>query len=547
MLNLSKTQYMVFFSHEILKTPVYDYLFLAEMILLVFYVNNFFIAQKDEARTYIILGWSRKGVSTLILFEMLIVNVLAVILGLILSIIISPFITAFISTILQTDLASFCGLVFSWEVIQKTIFLFLIAFLIASVFNFIQLMRVMALPQNGKRFLGYKIKAIILSLTGIAVFFVLSNWFIKHILNGNTKIIQSAFLVNASVFLVFTLMYYILRNLSEKQIFHGLTLFNIKQLLLRITKQKSTFLTVAMLICCNTLLMLFCNILLEIRAEDKFIPEVDVSIYSKSNINILDYLNKHIDTQNTFESYAQGHLYTVPEAKISIPKLSEKYVPQFMKLSDYNEINTMQGKNHINLNNDKYLLIENIMCKYWTGDLNFVTEVQTFLQNNTEIEINSVKLFPFNIEQNIEMFDFQCARNNVRFTDYVVVIPDYVIADDCPCVSTFKAIYKDNKKEIEEQIVNSLFETYNGQANVTLYTNEKEQIITTTAKFFQENIKFSHVNMIYFMSYVGITGLIIALSIFVIMSILEIVQNTDNYKTLLKLGVPAKSVNSSVF
>ena len=226
MLNLSKTQYMVFFSDEILKTPVYDYLFLAEMILLVFYVNNFFIAQKDEARTYIILGWSRKGVSTLILFEMLIVNVLAVILGLILSIIISPFITAFISTILQTDLASFCGLVFSWEVIQKTIFLFLIAFLIASVFNFIQLRRVMALPQNGKRFLGYKIKAIILSLTGIAVFFVLSNWFIKHILNGNTKIIQSAFLVNASVFLVFTLMYYILRNLSEKQIFHGLTLFN---------------------------------------------------------------------------------------------------------------------------------------------------------------------------------------------------------------------------------------------------------------------------------------------------------------------------------
>lgn len=226
MLNLSKTQYMVFFSHEILKTPVYDYLFLAEMILLVFYVNNFFIAQKDEARTYIILGWSRKGVSMLILFEMLIVNVLAVILGLILSIIISPFITAFISTILQTDLASFCGLVFSWEVIQKTIFLFLIAFLIASVFNFIQLRRVMALPQNGKRFLGYKIKAIILSLTGIAVFFVLSNWFIKHILNGNTKIIQSAFLVNASVFLVFTLMYYILRNLSEKQIFHGLTLFN---------------------------------------------------------------------------------------------------------------------------------------------------------------------------------------------------------------------------------------------------------------------------------------------------------------------------------
>ena len=107
------------------------------------------------------------------------------------------------------------------------------------------------------------------------------------------------------------LIYYILRNLSEKQIFHGLTLFNIKQLLLRITKQKSTFLTVAMLICCNTLLMLFCNILLEIRAEDKFIPEVAVSIYSKSNINILDYLNKHIDTQNTFESYAQGHLYTV--------------------------------------------------------------------------------------------------------------------------------------------------------------------------------------------------------------------------------------------
>ena len=49
------------------------------------------------------------------------------------------------------------------------------------------------------------------------------------------------------------------------------------------------------------------------------------------------------------------------------------------------------------------------------------------------------------------------------------------------------------------------------------------------------------------MSYVGITGLIIALSIFVIMSILEIVQNTDNYKTLLNLGVPAKSVNSSVF
>ena len=53
--------------------------------------------------------------------------------------------------------------------------------------------------------------------------------------------------------------------------------------------------------------------------------------------------------------------------------------------------------------------------------------------------------------------------------------------------------------------------------------------------------------MIYFMSYVGITGLIIALSIFVIMSILEVVQNTDNYKTLLKLGVPAKSVKSSVF
>ena len=49
------------------------------------------------------------------------------------------------------------------------------------------------------------------------------------------------------------------------------------------------------------------------------------------------------------------------------------------------------------------------------------------------------------------------------------------------------------------------------------------------------------------MSYVGITGIIVALSIFVIMSILEVVQNTDNYKTLLKLGVPAKSVKSSVF
>ena len=49
------------------------------------------------------------------------------------------------------------------------------------------------------------------------------------------------------------------------------------------------------------------------------------------------------------------------------------------------------------------------------------------------------------------------------------------------------------------------------------------------------------------MSYVGITGIIVALSIFVIMSVLEVVQNTDKYKTLLKLGVPAKSVKSSIF
>lgn len=84
-----------------------------------------------------------------------------------------------------------------------------------------------------------------------------------------------------------------------------------------------------------------------------------------------------------------------------------------MKLSDYNNLNKMTEKQCVNLGNDKYLLIENIMCRYWTGNLSFEADIQPFLTNNAAVEINNVKLFPLNFKQNIEMFDFQCVHNKL--------------------------------------------------------------------------------------------------------------------------------------
>lgn len=80
-----------------------------------------------------------------------------------------------------------------------------------------------------------------------------------------------------------------------------------------------------------------------------------------------------------------------------------------------------------------------------------------------------------------------------------------------------------------------------------MYTNEKDQIITTTANFFEENIKFSRLYMLYFVSYVGSIGLIIALSIFMLMCILEVINNTSNYNILIKLGTSDKSICHAVF
>lgn len=154
-LKLSRTQYFVFFSDEILNTPAYDYLFIIEMALLLFYVNNFFISQKNETKIYLILGMNRKKVSILILAEMLIVNVFAAILGLILSLIFSPFITAFISNILKINSVSY-GVAFWGPVILKTISLFLIVFFIASIFNFTHLNYINSLNISNKKVFKFK-------------------------------------------------------------------------------------------------------------------------------------------------------------------------------------------------------------------------------------------------------------------------------------------------------------------------------------------------------------------------------------------------------
>ena len=184
----------------------------------------------------------------------------------------------------------------------------------------------------------------------------------------------------------------------------------------------------------------------------KYLSQFDASFWNYQGLDIKEELmNKGIDLDSIANSYSEYKLYdndysyrdflteeAINKTKKYYPVFSNENIP-VMKVSEFNSVMEMIGKEQVKLADDKYMVCSDVK--------DFKKYIMEATKNNTEIVVNGEKLLPAQIES-IEVTTYnQMIENNLC----TFIVNDEVLNGVEPYNSyLFKvSVLKGFKKEIE--------------------------------------------------------------------------------------------------
>lgn len=526
------------------------------LAFLIIYASGFLMKRrKKEFGIYMLLGMKKRKISRIILAETLLVGIISLIVGLVVGIGLSQLMSVVVANMFEANMTNF-AFTFSSSALLKTCIYFAIIYLVIMIFNVISVNRckLIDLINSKKKSEQVKLKNMTLcviiflmavAMLGYAYYNVTIN---RDNLVKQEQVLMQIILGIVSTFLIFWSLSGMLLKIvmtMKKTYYKGINAFVTKQLSSKI----NTTVISTTIIC----LMLFVTICIFSTAmslndamNDKIaeLPNVDIEINKNKDGNGCsikeEFKQNNIDTEKYFKEIHSLDIYstnqvtqkdalgeTIEEVLEENPsmKLALNEEEQMIKISEYNEIAKLLGKETFELENDQYIVI---------SDQEYMSRIRSrALRTNPILNINGKQYAPKYEEIKNISLEIDSDMKNTG----IIVIPDNAVSEDMKAINKVFANYNtDDKKEklrIEDEVKKKL------QNFGHTYSITRQELADSSIGFGA---------MVVFLGlYLGIVFLISSGAIIALKELSESNDNKERYDVLRKIGCSEKVINRALF
>lgn len=528
---------------------------------LVIYANNFIIKRRNkEFGIYMTLGISKNKISFMLFYETLIIGILSLAVGIFIGTFLSQGLASVTASMFEVNMTKY-KFVFSKESAFKSILYFGITFILVMLLNFKVLSKynLIDLINSGKNNEKLKTNNLILSVflfvisiicLSIAYKLILENQLI-NISNNKFKISIALGIVGTFLFFRALAGFLIKATQSSKNYYlKNLNAFTLRQLNSKInTHYISLSIICIMLFVAIGMSSSAISIKNAIEKTSKIQTPYDMTITKDVNdekdVNDKD-LNDSLkglgmDINKYSDEFVNYNLY---DSKVEFSsmfkdtndnflkqqmKILEKFNNPIMKLSSYNKLREMQGKEKVQIKEKEVVLLT---------DMNQLKPaIEEYIKENDNIRIDKED---FKICKNYECMPIETGVMGMNFV--VFVIDDKYVENFNEIRNYVSLNYNGNKEDIENKIVNE-FEHL--EKDSKQYDELGISPYSRTMAF-ENNMGISSV-FLYVGIYIGVVFLISSAAVLALSQLSGANESLGRYKVLKKLGVSTTMINKSIF
>lgn len=536
--------------------------------LIIVYANRFLMKRRNmEFALYLMLGMGKGRISAILFVETLTVGIGSIVVGLLIGIGLSQLMSVLVANFFEADMSSYSFCI-SNEAIIKTILYFLVMYIVVIFFNSITInhFKLIDLIRSRKKSEKIRLKNPILCI----LIFIVSAAVLAYayyrvcdvdaIADSNITIyialgIITTFFIFWSISGLFLRMIMSMKNMYYK----GLNCFTFRQI-----SSKVNTAVMSMTVICIMLFVTICTLssafsiknsmnanLNELCPADfeieyqkfsdeekkKPIPTDIMEVYDHYGYDITEdfeeyvHFSSYMDSNFTFEK-ALGEHYQ--EAKDSSPYAMFDVPESIVKVSDYNELMKLYGREPITLQSDEFVIIGNFQTAVSIRD--------KYLEKGDEINI-----FGHTLKSKYD----SCQDGFISISSQPLNAGTFIVSDDVvdesgvECdyfIGNYNADTKEGKTEIEKElkgISENVVKHMNDSGNYSINFDTKIEIAEATVGLSA---------MIAFIGlYIGIIFLISCAAIIALKQLSESVDNISQYEMLRKIGVEESEISKSLF
>ncbi len=552
---------------------------------LIVYANNFLInRRKREFGIYMTLGMGRRQISTIILFETILVGILSLVVGIFIGVFASQFMSILVAKLFEADMSEFT-FVFSKDACIKTCIYFAVMYLAVIIFNTLTISRyklinlLTAVRKNEKVRMKNPILSILVFiassvLLGYAYYLVTGG--VYELQTGDELLKPILMGIVGTIGIFWSLSGFILRIIQTRKNIYlkGTNMFVLRQLNNKINTNIASmsiiclmlFMTISALSSSLSIQSALDSQLEEFTPVDvnlyksAYLPENYVNSYTKQTVYYTEEQREDsrkpvsytLETNgydmNTLKDIVEIPIYAIPEwtlkyslgdyyetAKIQFSMLTYDTPESVIKISDYNKIASLYGIEQYSLNEDEYI----VLC-----DFEQMVDIRNeALKENSNIQING-KTYHSKYNECKDGFVFMSTS---EMNAGIILVPDnFEFKDEWTeqylLVANYNAETEEGKQEIENTLI--------GSGDTELFENLQEKGITldgTSKISLEEASKGLSTIIIFIAIYLGIVFLIASSAILALKQLTESSDNKQRYTILRKIGCDEKMINKALF
>ena len=548
---------------------------------LIVYANNFLVKRrKKEFGLYMLLGMGKRNISVILLLETLLVGIFSLVIGLIVGIFGSQLMSIVVAKMFEADLTGF-KFVFSEDALIKTVMYFAIIYVLVMILNIFSASKYKLIDLlNASK----KSEKVILRNSFVSVFLfivsiVILGFAYYNAITGITKPVPNDFLLAIGMGIVGTFMFfYSLSGFALKlmQLNKNWYLKNLNIFVLRQTNSKINTTVFSMSIICILLFFTICIFSSAMSLNNSMTSQLkennpaDITItkqynlpekYISSNGNVtIEYTKEEREDslipimeslenvgfdRSNFKDYVEISEYMTEEItpKETLGKVAEKVLTDFpalevnspenvLKLSDYNKLQKLYGRETETLADNEYIVI----CNYE----NMKVYRDEALKNKTAININGKEYVP----KYEECINTIISISPQPIETGTIVLPDDAVDENWKFYMLLSAIYngetEDEKQKIEDKLVEVSSE--NDTVNTAVFGNMSAFTKITN---YEASVGLS-ATVTFIGLYLGIIFLISSAAILALKELSDSSDNKERYKVLRRIGADEKMINKAL-
>lgn len=515
---------------------------------LIVYANNYLIKRrKKEFGIYMTLGMENKSLSRIIFVETMLIGVISLCIGLVCGVLLSQGISVFTAKLFKTDITKFT-FIFSKDAFIRTIICFGLIYLVVLIFNSyaVRKVQLIDLLNGARKNENLKVKNIWISVVVFLISITMIGIAYYMVLKAGVAVVFNIvpiILGFVGTFLFFfSLSGFLLKILqaNKKHYLKDLNMFVLRQIN---SKINTTFISMSFI--CLMLFVAICTFsgglgitkAMNIDLDD--LTQFDASFWSYDTDDIIGVINEQyggldpiIEEKSQYTNYNTETNYSKFISQEAMEKNKNNY-PIFVddkikaiKLSDFNSVMRMLGKEGIDLEENEY---------YAFGDIpDLIKYIQEAMDRETNVIVNGNELKPANYEV-MEVTTYNSTMKNNLCT---FVVNDSLVNGLEVSMTNLNIKFNCSEDEAENFINNNL-RSVDREGKIPVYGMTKNEL--------RDNSIGLGAMISYLAIYIGIVFLITSAAVLALQQLCESADNSYRYELLKKIGVDYEMIKRSLF